>query len=148
MQEKKIIIASDHAGFALKEQIKNYLSELGWQVLDKGPQTDSVSVDYPDYAVLLAQDIHTGAGNKGILICGSGIGMSIAVNRFPFIRGALVTTPEMAHLARQHNDANVLIFGGRMTDWSTVKQALNEFLTTPFEGGRHIQRITKLERIK
>ncbi len=147
MQGKKIIVAADHAGCGLKKQLKEYLTELGCIIQDYGTDDDSVSVDYPEKAYLLAKGIYTGEADIGILVCGSGIGMSIAVNRYDFIRGALVCSPEMAVLARKHNNANVLILGGRLTDSETAKLCINAFLTTPFEGGRHENRVAELERM-
>ena len=146
MQGKKILIASDHGGFELKEQLKAYLQNKGYEILDYG--TDSVaSVNYPDYAKLLAMGIEEKKGDRGILICTSGIGMSIAANRYSFIRAALVHTVEEAHLCRAHNDANVLVFGAKFITAATAKKCVNEFLTTAFEGGRHCPRVDALERM-
>jgi len=145
MQEK-ILIASDHGGFSLKETLKSYLDKKGYQVIDLG--TNSIeSVNYPDFAKLLAQGIKKKQAKRGILICTSGIGMSIAANRFPFIRAALVSNPELAHMSRSHNDANVLVFGAHYIKPKTAKQCVDEFLTTAFEGGRHCVRVKALERI-
>ncbi len=146
MQEKKILIASDHGGFALKETLKDYLSAEGYEVVDYGPAfTDSVN--YPDFARLLANGIKTGEATRGILICTSGIGMSIAANRYPFIRAALVHNPELATLCRAHNDANVLVFGAKFVTPDMAKECVNNFLTTAFEGGRHMCRVQALERM-
>lgn len=147
MQGKKIIIAADHAGCPLKQQLVDYLRSQDYEVLDFGTSDESVSVDYPDKAYLLAKGLYNHEGDVGILVCGSGIGMSIAINRYSFIRGALVCSPEMAKLARQHNNANVLVLGGRLTSFDTAKTCLDLFLTTPFEGGRHEIRVKKLERM-
>ena len=147
MQEKKIIIAADHAGCCLKDEIKEYLIAQEYMVQDYGTNDSAISVDYPEKASLLAKGIYTGEADLGILICGSGIGMSIAVNRYDFIRGALVCSHEMAILARKHNNANVLILGGRLMDAETAKLCVNAFLTTPFEGGRHENRVAELERM-
>jgi len=146
MQEK-IAIASDHAGFQMKEYLKNMLKKQGYEVLDRGPESEA-AIDYPDQAAVLAHTLHDGLAGQGILICGTGIGMSIAVNRYPFIRGALVFTPEMAALARQHNNANVLILGARTTALETAAACVNTFLTTNFEGGRHERRVLKLGEMK
>ena len=146
MQGKKIIIASDHAGYQMKEYLDKTLKEQGYIVIDVGPYDDK-SVDYPDYACRLAQGIYDREADVGILICGTGIGMSIAVNRYDHIRGALAFTPDMARLARQHNNANVLILGARTTSLETALSATNAFLSTAFEGGRHEARVQKLERM-
>ena len=146
MQGKKIIIASDHAGYQMKEYLDKALQEQGYIVIDVGPY-DENSVDYPDYAYRLAQGIYDREADIGILICGTGIGMSIAVNRYQHIRGALAFTPEMARLARQHNNANVLVLGARTTSLETALSATNAFLSTAFEGGRHEARVSKLERM-
>ncbi len=144
MQDKKIAIVSDHAGFSLKKALVSYLKTIGYEVLDLGPDTDEKSVDYPLQGEKLADSIHNGAVSKGIAICGSGIGICMAVNRFPFIRGALVYQQKAAELAREHNDANVLCLGGRLTDEKTAKQLVDTFLNTPFEGGRHERRVQEL----
>ncbi len=144
MQDKKIAIVSDHAGFLLKKALVSYLKTIGYEVLDLGPDTDEKSVDYPLQGEKLADSIHNGAASKGIAICGSGIGICMAVNRFPFIRGALVYQKKAAELAREHNDANVLCLGGRLTDEETAKQLVDTFLNTPFEGGRHERRVQEL----
>lgn len=138
----KIAIASDHAGFDLKEAIK---ARFGANVefLDMG--TDSAdSVDYPDFGKALGQAITDGKAPRGIVVCGSGIGISIAANRFPAVRAALCMTPEMAGLARQHNDANVLALGQRLVNEETAFKIVEAFLDTEFEGGRHQRRVDKL----
>lgn len=146
MQGKKILIASDHGGFQLKEVLKIYLEKKGYEVVDYG--TDSTeSVNYPDYAKVLAKGIQKKIARQGILICTSGIGMSIAANRYPFIRAALVAGPELAHMARSHNDANVLVFGAKYIKPDVAKKCIDEFLTTKFEGGRHECRVQALGRM-
>ena len=147
MQVKNVIIAADHAGCPLKESIRKWLIENDIQVHNYGANDSSVPVDYPDKAAKMAEGIERGEAHYGILICGSGIGMSIAINRYNYIRGALVWTPELATLARQHNNANVLILEGRFIDEKTAIECVKNFLTTPFEGGRHIVRVNKLERM-
>ncbi len=138
----KLGFASDHAGFDLKERLKAWALEQGHEVRDYG--TDGkASVDYPDFA-------HRAAGHQEewerlVLVCGSGIGISIAANRHPGIRCALVTSPEHASLARQHNDANAIAFGQRLTDPLKAEYYLKTFLETPFEGGRHQNRVDKIE---
>ena len=147
MQAKKILIASDHGGFKLKETLKSYLQDKGFEVVDYG--TDSTeSVNYPDYAKLLVHGIKKQVANRGILICTTGIGMSIAANRYAFIRAALVSKPELAHMARSHNDANVLVFGAKYITPKLAKECVDEFLTTAFDGGRHCVRVDALERMK
>jgi ribose 5-phosphate isomerase B len=119
------------------------LTEKGYQVLDLG--TDSAdSVDYPDFAEKLTQAIGSGRATRGVLMCGSGIGMAIAANRHPGIRAALVHDVETARLAREHNDANVLVMGGRLIPGELARRILETFLATPFEGGRHARRVNKL----
>ncbi len=143
MSSEMIAIAADHAGYELKCSLKRRLVEQGFDVVDLG--TDNIeSVDYPDFAGVLAQAIAGGRSARGVLLCGSGIGMSIAANRFAGIRAALVHDEEAARLARQHNDANVLVMGARRIDPSVAEDCLNAFLTTPFEGGRHQRRVQKL----
>ncbi len=146
LDDNNMAIASDHAGFALKESLVKYMQELGLQVQDLGTADDS-SVDYPDFALRLADYINEHNDAKGVLICGSGVGMSIAANRFPFLRAALVRTTEDAVLCRQHNDANVLVLGGRVTDEDDARHILNAFLTTEFAGGRHTARVEKLSTL-
>lgn len=141
-----IAISSDHAGFQLKNQIRILLDELGYRVLDLGPSSEA-SVDYPDMAPPLAQALLLGKAHRGILICGSGIGISIAANRYPFIRAALCHNELTAQLARQHNDANVLALGARIIDLDTAKACVKVFLSTPFEGGRHAGRVEKLSHL-
>ena len=146
MQEKKILIASDHGGFALKETLKKILQKNGYEVIDYGTNSAD-SVNYPDYAKRLAEGIRDKEAERGILICTSGIGMSIAANRYPFIRAALVHEVEEAHLCRSHNDANVLVFGAKFVTPEMAEKCVDEFLTTEFEGGRHCARVDALERM-
>ena len=144
MLNKNIVIASDHAGFSLKNQLVSYLKEKAYNLIDLGTNDSQNSVDYPLKAQELAHELKKDSNNIGILVCGSGIGMCIAINRFPFARGALVYEVEAAKLARQHNNANVLCLGGRMTDFEKAKQLVDTFLTTSFEGGRHERRVSQL----
>lgn len=143
MSDKTIAIACDHGGFGLKEILVNDLKDQGYDVLDLGCDGNE-SVDYPDYAYKLAQTIKNGEAARGVVVCGSGIGISIAVNRFPEIRCALVHDSLGARMCRQHNDANVISFGDRMIGVETAKDALKAFLETEFEGGRHARRVEKL----
>ena len=139
----KLSIASDHAGFEQKQQLVAYLEESGHTVIDRGPDTDE-RVDYPDYATKVAMDISFGRADFGILVCGTGIGMSIFANKIVRVRAANVTIPEFAELARAHNDANVLCLSGRFIDLDTNKKIVDTFLATEFEGGRHAKRLAKL----
>jgi len=141
--QDKIFIASDHGGYGLKDVLKKEL-EKSYDVRDLGTDSAETSVDYPDEAVALVNALKAEPTARGILICTSGIGMSIAANRFPFIRGALVFNPEMARLSRGHNDANVLIFGAKFISEETAKECVKVFLETPFDGGRHARRVQKL----
>ena len=135
-----IFIASDHAGFDLKKQILNTVKE---NLIDLGANTEE-SVDYPDYAKKLVSKIRTTENSKGILICGSGIGMSIAANRDRNIRAGIAFEPEIAKLMREHNDANVLVLPGKFMNIQNVLKCINNFLTTNFAGGRHQNRVKKL----
>jgi ribose 5-phosphate isomerase B len=139
----RIAIASDHAALALKSALVTYLAEAGHQVDDLGPH-DETSVDYPDYGYKLADAIASGNAERGIALCGSGIGISIAVNRNPACRAALVSEPLSAALAREHNDANAIVMGARLTGIDMAKACLDAFLTTDFAGDRHIRRVDKL----
>ncbi|MGD8327072.1 MAG: ribose 5-phosphate isomerase B [Sphingomonadales bacterium] len=145
MSKETIAIASDHAGFALKSTLIEELKAMDFDVLDLGP-SDTSSVDYPDFGRALADAIADGKAKRGVVICGSGIGISIAANRNPAVRAALCTNGLMARLARQHNDANVLALGERLTGVDVAKDCLREFLNTEFEGGRHARRVEKLGR--
>ena len=141
----KVLIASDHGGVNLKSAIVRRLKADGTNLIDLGPKTADNSVDYPDYAAKLANSM-TQSNTKGILICGSGIGMSIAVNRHDWIRGALVHDETTARLSREHNDANVIIFGERLIDELIALSCVSLFLKTPFLGGRHRKRVEKLSK--
>ncbi|WP_262695041.1 ribose 5-phosphate isomerase B [Kordiimonas aquimaris] len=143
MANEIIAIASDHAGFSLKEVLKGKLENLGFEVLDLGTNSTD-SVDYPDYGIAMGEAIAGGKANRGVLVCGSGIGISIAANRNESVRAALCHSGLMARLARQHNDVNVLALGARLTGVDTALDCLSEFLNTPFEGGRHARRVSKL----
>jgi ribose 5-phosphate isomerase B len=138
-----IAIAADHGGFELKAALVPILRERGLEVLDLGTMSGE-SVDYPDFAAALAAAIKEGRAGRGVLVCGTGIGMSIAVNRHAGIRAALCHDGLTARLARQHNDANILVLGGRLIGLETAKDCLVNFLATPFEGGRHARRVAKL----
>lgn len=140
-----IAIASDHAGITLKTEIVRVLQSLGLEVEDLGP-SEVVSVDYPDYAHLLAKAISDGRIGRGVLICGTGLGMSMAANRHPGVRAALCHDAYTAEMARRHNDANVLCMGARATGWGVAEQMVKVFVETPFDGDRHQRRVAKIER--
>ena len=142
--KEKIAIASDHAGFQLKEKIKLNLEENGYGVLDLGTNSEE-AVDYPDYGKALAQNILKGNVKKGIALCGTGIGISIAANRFTGIRAALCSNKEMAIQARKHNNANIIALGARSIDFECANKCIDAFLNTEFEGERHINRLEKIE---
>ena len=140
-----ILIASDHAGFELKERLESWLRERGYTVRDLGTDSDA-STDYADYAHPLAQQVSEGMAQRGVLLCGTGLGMSYVANRYPHVRAAVAWTPEIAELARRHNDANVLALPARFLSEEQARQILERWLDTPFDGGRHERRIEKIER--
>jgi ribose 5-phosphate isomerase B len=139
----KIAIASDHAAVGLKAELAQFLREAGHDVLDLGPENED-RVDYPDYGYKLAQAVASGDATYGVALCGSGIGISIAVNRHPALRCALVGEPLSAALAREHNNANAIAMGARLTGPDMAKACLTAFLSTEFGGGRHAGRVDKL----
>lgn len=139
-----LLIASDHAGLELKRLLAEHAREQGHHVVDLGP-SGTEAVDYPDFAHALARRIAAGAGERGVLICGTGIGMSMAANRHPGVRAALCHDAFTAELARRHNNANVLCMGGRTTGPGVAGQMLDIFLATDFDGGRHERRVGKIE---
>lgn len=140
-----ILIASDHAGFELKERLESWLRDNGYSVTDLGTNSDA-STDYADYAHPLAQQVSDGTAERGILLCGTGLGMSYVANRYPHVRAAVAWSPEIAELARRHNDANILALPARFLSEDQARQILETWLDTPFEGGRHERRIEKIER--
>lgn len=140
---KRIIIGSDHAGFSLKENIKVFLSDMEYTVTDVGTQGPE-SVDYPDFGVKVAERVSSGEFNRGILVCGSGVGMVIVANKFPLIRAVHCLDEETARLSRLHNDSNILVLAGRRTGKDTAKSIVQTWLNTEFEGGRHQRRIDKI----
>ena len=143
MSQGTIALASDHAGYPLKQVLVDQLRAQGTEVLDLGTH-DGASVDYPDFATAMAEAIAAGRAHRGVLICGTGIGISIAANRHRALRAALCHNTTAARLARQHNDANVLALGARMLGEEVAKDCLAVFLETEFEGGRHQRRVAKL----
>jgi len=140
----KISIGSDHAAFSAKQEISDFLGSLAFEVVDTGCHgTDSC--DYPDFAAQVARSVLSGETERGILICGTGIGMSIAANRYPGIRAALCYTPELAQLSRAHNDANVLCLGARTQTLADMKAIITVWMDTEWEGDRHARRLEKIE---
>ena len=139
----KIAIGADHAGFELKESLRSQLEQAGHQVIDFG--TDSTqSVDYPDYAGKVAHDVASGGAERGILVCSTGVGMSMAANKVNGIRAALGTVPDEVRLSREHNNANVLTLGARYLDAPKAMELVNVFLETGFAGGRHARRVAEI----
>lgn len=139
-----VILGSDHAGFALKEKLKEALDRLGVPYEDVGTNSEE-SVDYPDFAHQVAQAVASGRFPRGVLVCGTGIGVSIAANRHADVRAALVCDENQARLSREHNDANILALAGRTTDPELAERMLKIWLETPFAGGRHGRRVAKIE---
>ena len=145
MTQDIVAVAADHAGFPLKETLKGELVARGLKVLDLG--TDGpASVDYPDFANRLARALKSGEAARGLIVCGTGIGISIAANRHAHVRAALCHDTTSARLARQHNDANVLAMGARLIGEEVARECLKVFLETPFDGGRHVGRVAKLSQ--
>ncbi len=141
---ERIPIAADHAGFELKEKLRAALERRGFAVDDLGPSSDA-STDYADYAHPLADRVSSGQAARGVLMCGTGLGMSYAANRHPHVRAAVAWAPEIAELARRHNDANVLVLPARFLSDEEAEKILDAWLATPFDGGRHERRIEKIE---
>lgn len=141
---EKILIASDHAGYELKEKLERALGKMGFDVEDLGTNNGD-SADYADYAHPLAQQVSEGRVKRGVLLCGTGLGMSYTANRYPHVRAAVAWNTEIAKLAREHNDANVLVLPARFLDEAKGIEILKTWLDTPFEGGRHARRVEKIE---
>jgi ribose 5-phosphate isomerase B len=139
----RIAIASDHAGFDQKSQLVPFLEGLGHEVCDLGP-TDGERVDYPDYAEKVARAVVAGEADRGVLICGTGLGMAVAADKVAGVRAVNITSPEFADLARRHNDANVITLSGRFVSLEENERILKVFLTAEFEGGRHALRVAKI----
>jgi ribose 5-phosphate isomerase B len=139
-----IPIGADHAGYHLKERLKAELRTLGYDALDMGTSSEE-SVDYPDFAHRVASQVEDGAARRGVLLCGTGLGMSYAANRHHGVRAAVAWTPEIARLAREHNDANVLVLPARYLSDEQGLEILRTWLTTAFQGGRHSRRVAKIE---
>lgn len=143
----KVLIASDHAGLPGKETVKRTLDQMGIAYEDLGTHSQD-SVDYPDYAEQVARRVAAGEAERGVLVCGSGIGMEIAANKIPGIRAALAWNEETAKLSREHNDANIVAIGSRTTPQETIEQITRAFMTTAFAAGRHTQRIEKIKNLE
>jgi len=143
----KIAIGADHAGFLLKDKLKDKLRAEGHEVIDAGTNSPD-SVDYPDFAAAVAAQVTSGQVDKGILVCSSGVGMSIAANKINGIRAALGTNVDEVGYVRRHNDANILAIGAKYTDDETARQMTDVFLGTEFEGGRHARRLAKVEALE
>ena len=139
----RIAIASDHAGFEQKQQLVPFLEKLGHEVSDLGPD-DAERVDYPDYAVKVAHAVSRGEADRGVLVCGTGIGMALAADKVRGVRASSITSPEFADLARRHNDLNVITLSGRFVTLEENERILKVFLLSEFEGGRHAQRVAKI----
>lgn len=139
----RISIASDHAGFEQKQILADYLEQRGFDVINRGPDDDG-RVDYPDYAELVARDVAGGTADRGVLVCGTGIGMAVAACKVNGIRAVNIVNTEFAALSREHNDANVVTLSGRFVDEETNKAILDVFLSTDFGGGRHAGRVEKI----
>ena len=142
----KIVLASDHGGYDLKEVIKKHLTEKGYEIMDLGTNSEE-SVDYPDYGYAAGEVVAEGKADAGIVFCGSGIGICIAANKVNGVRCALLTSVEMAVLAKSHNDANVISLGGRLTPPDLAIEIVDTWLNTDAEGGRHQRRIDKLNQL-
>jgi ribose 5-phosphate isomerase B len=143
----QIGLACDHGGFQLKEELKTFLKSLGVEPFDMGTFNEN-SVDYPDFGVLVAEKVSRRELERGILICGTGIGMSIVANKFPGVRAALVNDLYSSRCSREHNDANILIIGGRIVGKDLAKEIVKVWLETPFAGGRHKKRLEKIEALE
>ncbi|NTW29355.1 MAG: ribose 5-phosphate isomerase B [Coriobacteriia bacterium] len=140
----RVVIGSDHAGFDQKELIKAHLIAGGYEVADVGTDASDVSVDYPDFAIAVGTAVANGDADRGVLVCGTGIGMAIAANKVRGVRAANATVPEFARLAREHNDANVIAVSARFVSEATNAEIVDAFLGTDFAGGRHQQRVDKI----
>jgi len=144
----RVVIGSDHAGFEQKDRLKTYLADKGYDVTDVGTANAEDSVDYPDFAIQAGRIVARGEADLGVLVCGTGIGMSIAANKVRGVRAANVTTPEFAVLAREHNNANVVTVSARFVPIQVNEQILDAFLTTEFLGGRHGGRVDKITEVE
>jgi ribose 5-phosphate isomerase B len=142
---EKVYVGADHAGFKLKGKLVAELQRLGYEPVDVGPKTLDPADDYPDYARPVAQAVSDGAAPRGVLTCGTGLGMSYVANRYPHVRAAVVWSPEIAELSRKHNDANILVLPSRFISDDESLEILRRWLDTKFEGGRHERRVEKID---
>jgi ribose 5-phosphate isomerase B len=142
---EKIYVGADHAGFALKQKLVGALQQLGYDPVDVGPKTLDLQDDYPDFAKPVAEAVSEGKVARGVLTCGTGLGMGYAANRFPHVRAAVAWSPEVAELSRKHNDANILVLPSRFVSEDEGLAILKKWLDTPFEGGRHQRRVDKID---
>lgn len=142
---ERIYVGADHAGYALKQTLVDELKRLGYEPVDVGPAALDPADDYPDYAKPVAEAISRGAARRGVLTCGTGLGMGFVANRLPRVRAAVVWSPEVAELSRQHNDANILVLPSRFVSEQEALDILHRFLDTRFEGGRHQRRVEKID---
>jgi len=147
MSDQVILIASDHGGYELKEFIKEYLLKTGYQVKDLGPFSPE-AVDYPEFGIKVAQQISEGKASRGILVCGTGIGMTIVANKYPNVRAALCHDQYTAAMSRRHNDANILVMGGRVLGKGVAREVVKMWLETEFEGGRHSRRLSQIQELE
>ena len=143
----KIAIGADHAGFRLKEHVRDHLRAEGHEVIDVGTSSEE-STDYPDYAKVVAEDVSAGKADRGVLVCSTGIGMSIAANKVHGVRAAVGASEDTVRLTRAHNNANVLTIGAKYTDPASAERFVDIFLSTPFDGGRHERRLQKVAQIE
>jgi ribose 5-phosphate isomerase B len=143
---EQIYVGADHAGFDLKQKLVAELKKLGYEPIDVGPKSLDPNDDYPDYAKPVAEAVSSGEARRGVLTCGTGLGMAYAANRYPKVRAAVVWSPEVAELARKHNDANVLVLPSRFVSEQEGLDILHKWLDTKFEGGRHQRRVEKIEK--
>ncbi len=143
----RIGLACDHGGFELKEELKAFLKSIHVEPIDMGSFTED-SVDYPDFGILVAEKVSNGELERGVLICGTGIGMSIIANKFPGVRAALVNDLYSSRCSREHNDSNILVMGGRIVGGDLAKEIVKVWLETPFAGGRHKRRLEKIEALE
>ena len=143
---EQIYVGADHAGFDLKQKLVAELTKLGYEPIDVGPTTLDPADDFPDYAKPVAQAVSDGEVRRGVLTCGTGLGMAYTANRYPHVRAAVVWSPEIAELARKHNDANILVLPSRFVSEQEGLEILHTWLDTKFEGGRHQRRVEKIEK--
>lgn len=142
----KVSLASDHAGFEQKQQLVEYVTQKGFDVIDRGPDSDD-RVDYPDFAELVARDVAEGRADRGILVCGTGVGMALAADKVPGVRAANIVREDFAVLCREHNDANIITLSGRFVSLEENERIIDAFLSTEFAGGRHADRVAKINAL-